>query len=96
MKLLSDEFLQTLPALYLQDNVIDKVAYVKFYTVDGLWSFYVMEYSRNKELFYGYIDGIVQEFDFVSVQDIEERQCYLNLALDRTIYSEPILIRELA
>jgi len=95
MKLLTEELLQTIPALYGQDGVDEKRAYVKFFTPDSSWSWYVMEYDREKELFFGLVDGFEKELGYFNLQELEEIKGPLGLSVERDIYFEPTAIKEL-
>lgn len=95
MKLLTKELLQTIPALYGQDGVKNKKAYVKFFTPDSSWSWYVMEYDKEQQLCFGLVDGLEKELGYFNLQELEEIKGPLGLSVERDIYFEPTKIKEL-
>lgn len=57
MELLTDELRKILPPLYSQDGEEDPVVYVKFFTPDSNWTWYVTEGSEEdgEFRFFGYV-----------------------------------------
>ena len=95
MKLLTDELIQTIPVLYEQDGVENKVAYIKFFTPDAQWTWYAMEYDKNKELFFGLVYGLEKELGYFSLYELENSKGPLGLSIERDIYFEPTSVKEL-
>lgn len=95
MKLINKELLSSIPALYEQDGVIDKVAYVKFFTPDANWTWFAMEYDSDKEVFFGLVDGLEREFGYFTLYELENAKGVLGLPVERDIYFEPTLIKDL-
>jgi hypothetical protein len=95
MKLLTNALIQTIPALYGQDGIKDKVAYVKFFTPDASWSWYVMEYDKNQKLCFGLVDGLEKELGYFSLEELTSVRGPLGLSVERDIYFEPTMIKEL-
>ena len=95
MKLLTNELIQTIPSLYEQDGVDNKIAYVKFFTPDSNWTWYVMEYSKDEKLFFGLVDGLEKELGYFSLYELENAKGPLGLSIERDIYFEPTCVKEL-
>lgn len=95
MKLLTNALIETIPALYEQDGIKDKVAYAKFFTPDASWSWYVMEYDRHQQLCFGLVDGLEKELGYFSLDELKSIRGPLGLNVERDIYFDPIMIKEL-
>lgn len=95
MKLLTDELIKTIPALYEQESIEDKIAYAKFFTPDANWTWYAMEYDSKQQLFFGLVDGLEKELGYFTLYELEEVKGPLGLSIERDIYFEPTAIKEL-
>jgi hypothetical protein len=95
MKLLTDELLQIIPGLYDQDGKEEQIAYIKFFTPDANWSWFAMEYDKEKELFFGLVNGLEKELGYFSLHELEGLKGPLGLSVERDIYFKPIAIKEL-
>ena len=52
-----DEMAEKLLALYATENQDDPIAYLKFFTPDSSWSWYLVEYSPEQRLCFGLVVG---------------------------------------
>lgn len=95
MKLMTKELLNSIPALYDQDGAKEKVAYIKYFTPDANWTWYAMEYDRDKELFFGLVDGLEREFGYFTLYELENARGLLGLQVERDLYFEPTNVKEL-
>lgn len=95
MKLLTEELIQTIPALYEQDGFEEQIAYVKFFTPSSNWTWYVMEYDPKEKIFFGLVDGHEKELGYFSLHELENVKGPLSLHIERDIYFEPTAIKEL-
>ncbi len=71
MGLLTEMDIKKIPSLYATEKETDPVAYVKFFTPDGSWSWYVLEYDRKERLCFGYVDGFEGELGYFSIEELE-------------------------
>ena len=82
------EFMKTkkIPKLYETENQQDPIAYVKFFTPDSCWSWFVTEYDPDQDLCFGLVIGFETEFGYFSLQEIETSKGPLGLKIERDIY----------
>lgn len=79
MKLLTKELERKLPKLYSSSNK----AYVKWFTPDANWTWYVMEYDPETGDCYGYIKGSDNEMGYFNINEIKEVRGKLGLPVER-------------
>ena len=89
MKLLTDELIKTLPPLYSTENIKDPLIQCKFFTPDSSWSWYVLEFDKTNEIFFGYVCGLERELGYFSLQELESVKGQLGLGIERDISFEP-------
>jgi hypothetical protein len=90
MKLLTREVLAVLPPLGAQREKPEPIAYAKFFTPDGSWTWFATEGSPEGDdfLMFGYVIGIVPEWGYFALSEIEsmlleELKCMSVPLLDR-------------
>jgi len=94
MKLLTQEILSRLPPLYAQDGKgLDAIAHVKFFTPDAQWTWYGTEYDPGERIFFGYVQGLEDEFGYFSLDELQEVRGSLGLAVERDLYFKPMPLR---
>ena len=74
-----------IPPLYATENETDPVAHVKFFTPDGSWSWYVLEYDPVSRECFGYVDGFEGELGYFSLEELESVRGGLGLCIERDI-----------
>ena len=89
MKLLTDELIKTLPPLYSTENVKDPLIQCKFFTPDSSWSWYVLEFDKTNEIFFGYVCGLERELGYFSLAELESVKGQLGLGVERDISFKP-------
>ena len=89
MKLLTDELIKTLPPLYSTENIKDPLIQCKFFTPDSSWSWYVLEFDKTNEIFFGYVCGLERELGYFSLQELESVKGQLGLGVERDISFKP-------
>ena len=89
MKLLTDELIKTLPPLYSTENIKDPLIQCKFFTPDSSWSWYVLEFDKTNEIFFGYVCGLERELGYFSLAELESLTGALNLNIERDISFKP-------
>ena len=95
MKLLTQEILKKLPKLYAQEKKGDNaIAYVKFFTPDSNWTWYILEYDGNDTLFC-LTDGFELELGYVSLAELQSARGPLGLSIERDKYWTPKTVREI-
>ena len=99
MKLLTQEIRKKLPALYAQDGKSgDAVAYLKLFTPDSGWTWYITEGSQQDEdfLMFGLVDGLEKELGYVSLKELESVKGPMGLPIERDRFWKPKTLREIA
>ena len=95
MKLLTEEIKKKLPKLYEQDGKgYNAIAYVKFFTPDSNWSWYVTEFDGEDTCF-GLVDGFDQELGYFSLSELQNVTGPLGLKIERDLYFKPMKLKEL-
>ena len=89
MKLLTDELIKNLPPLYSTENIKDPLIQCKFFTPDSSWSWYVLEFDKTNEIFFGYVCGLERELGYFSLQELESVKGQLGLGIERDISFKP-------
>ena len=92
MKLLTNQIKKTLPRLYEQDDKgNDAIVYVKFFTPDSSWTWYVLEGEPegNDFTFFGFVDGLFPEYGYFRLSELEEVRGPLGLPIERDRWFDP-------
>jgi hypothetical protein len=93
--LMPDEVRHKLPPLYANEKIgLDAVAQVKYFTPDGMWSWYGSEYDGEDVLF-GLVAGFEVELGYFSLSELREVRGSLGLPVERDLHYEPKTLREL-
>lgn len=74
MKLLTQEILKRLPAIYSQENEVDPMVVCKFFDPTSTWTWYVLEGEEREDgiiEFFGYVVGHVAELGYFTLADLE-------------------------
>ena len=76
MKLFTKEILKKLPALYTQtahENPEEEMVFhVKLFTPDSNWTWFIAEYDPEKEIAWGYVMGLENEFGTIDIKELKE------------------------
>lgn len=88
MELLTDEMRQSLPPLYGQEKPEDPVVYVKFFTPDSNWTWYVTEGSEEDGdfCFFGYVIGFEKEWGYFLLSELQKAQGPWGFSIVRDLY----------
>ena len=89
MKLLPNDLAVNLPSLYSTEDENDPTAYVKFFTPDSNWSWYLIEYDSLERLCFGYVIGFEKELGYFSLGELENIRGRLGLPVERDLYFTP-------
>ena len=105
MKLLTEEIRRKLPPLYSQDGKGGKaVAYLKFFTPDSGFTWWITEGSpirdeNGKEVdfhFFGLVEAQIRELGYVSLSELENVHGPMGLPIERDLYWKPKTLEEIA
>lgn len=92
MKLLTKEILNKLPALGALENqpLDDHVLQVKFFDPYGSWTWYACEYDPKERIFFGYVQGLENEWGEFSLDELEALKFCGVQRIERDLYFKPI------
>jgi hypothetical protein len=105
MKLLTKELRDKLPPLYSQESKGGKaVCYLKLFTPDSQFSWYITEGSPIKDEngrevdfhMFGLVDGHCKELGYVSLKELQSVKGPLGLPVERDMYFKPKPLEEIA
>ena len=102
MKLLTKEIIETLPALYSQENVSDPIVYVKYFDPTGSWTWYAIEGKELEEgdfLFFGYVVGHERELGCFTLSQLKTaKEGIIGISsltqIERDVYFTPCRLSE--
>ncbi len=91
MELLTEELRKILPPLYSQERNKDPTVWIKFFTPDSNWTWYITEGSVDEDdfLFFGYVVGIAEEWGYFVLSELKAARGPLNLPIERDLYFTP-------
>jgi len=94
MLLLTQENRKQLPELYEQDGKgMDATAFVKFFTPDSNWTWYVTEFD-GEDTFFGLVVGLDTELGYFSLRELQSVRGPLGLPIERDRHFTPMTLRE--
>ena len=93
--LLDKESRERLPSLYSgEEQGLDALAQVKFFTPWSNWTWYGSEYDENDILF-GLVIGFEIEMGYFSLSELQQVRSPLGLEIERDLHFEPKSLKEL-
>lgn len=93
-KLLTQEDIRRLPALYSQENVADQIAQVKFFTPWTNWTWYAVEFDK-KDTFFGLTQGHEDELGYFSLAELSSIRGPMGLRIERDLHFRPTPLSKL-
>lgn len=93
MKLMTKELEKKLPPFYSQEQSADPICYVKYFGIMSLgnWTWYGMEYDKEKKLFFGLVRGYEDELGYFGLKDLEN----CGALIERDLYFEPTKLSDI-
>ena len=91
MKLLTKALEKKLPALHSATGK----AFVKWFTPDANWTWYVMEYDPKTGECFGLVDGLEKEFGYFTLNQVQEVRGKFGLSVERDLLFETTDVMEL-
>lgn len=90
MELLPDQLRQILPPLYSQDGQ-DPTVYIKFFTPDSNWTWFVTEGSEEDGdfRFFGFVQGQENEWGYFLLSELKAGRGPHGLEIERDLYFKP-------
>lgn len=98
-KFITKELEKELPPLYSQENEKDPTAYVKYFDPNSRWTWFGMEYSKEEEIFFGYVysglDPAFDELGYFSLEEVGGVKNKMGLPMERDLYFKPMKLSEI-
>ena len=98
-KLMTKELGDTIPALYVNENVEDYdsvVAHAKLFSPYSNWTWYVTEWDAETGLCFGLVEGFETELGYFTLDDLAEATVLGSVpAVERDLYWEPTTLGEI-
>lgn len=97
MKLLIKEIEKRLPKLYATEGVPleDKILQVKYFTPWTNWTWYGVEYDPESKTFFGYVQGIEDEWGYFNLTELESIKGMFGLKVERDLHFKPVAYKEI-
>jgi hypothetical protein len=83
-----DEVREKIPRLYATENVADPTVWVKLFTPDSSWTWFITEYD-GEDLCFGLVKGHETELGYFSLAEITAVRGPLKLRIERDLWFEP-------
>jgi len=92
MKLLTQNILKKMPALYSTDGEKQKQVIAKFFTPDANWTWYAFEGEQQGDdfLFFGLVDGLEKELGNFSLNERKSARGAFGLPVERDRHFEGV------
>jgi len=91
-RLLSKEHLTKIPKLYETEDEKDPLCYLKLFTPDANFTWFIIEISIDENLCYGYVKGLESELGYFSLDEIADIRGSLNLPIEIDSSFKPTLL----
>ncbi len=87
MELLTAELRAELPPIYGQQGNKDPMVYIKFFTPDSSWTWFVTEGGQEEDdfIFFGYVIGFEREWGYFSLNELQSTRGPHGLAIERDL-----------
>ena len=93
--LLDNESREKLPPLYSgEEQGLDALGQVKFFTPDSNWTWYASEFDGD-DIFFGLVSGFEVELGYFSLKELEEVRGPLGLPIEQDLHYEPKTLKQL-
>ena len=93
--LIPTDTLETIPALYATQETKDPTVWVKLFTPDSSFTWYVTEYDPKQRLAFGLVDGHDREPGYFSIEELEGVRGWLGLRVERDLQWTPKRLSEI-
>jgi hypothetical protein len=91
-KLIPQTLLSDIPDLYETEGSLNPICYVKLFTPDSNFTWYIIEFSKvDTNTCYGYVQGLENELGYFSLEELESVHGSLGLAIERDLSFKPTL-----
>jgi hypothetical protein len=77
-----------------EEQGLDAIAQVKFFTPDAQWTWYASEYD-GEDIFFGLVIGLEIELGYFSLSELKSVKGPMGLPIERDLHFEPKTLKEL-
>ena len=88
MELLTKALREQLPPLYAQEHEADPLVICKFFTPDGQWTWYVLEFD-GEDMFFGWVVGFEEELGYFRLSELRQARGPWGLLIERDLHFQP-------
>ena len=95
-KLIPQTLLSDIPDLYATEGSLDPLCYVKLFTPDSNWTWFIIEFSKaDVKTCYGYVQGLESELGYFTLEELESVHGSLGLSIERDLSFKPTLFSKI-
>ncbi len=96
-KLIPEQLISKIPPLYATEELKDdaKVCHVKLFISDSNWTWYIIEIGEDKDICFGYVEGLENELGYFSLEELEATHGPLGLKIERDLYFKPTILSKI-
>jgi len=87
--LIPAELAATIPKLYAAEKEKDPIAYLRWFTPDSNWTWYVLEADLDQRIAFGLVKGFETELGYIALDEIESVRGPLGLPVERDLHFQP-------
>jgi hypothetical protein len=87
--LLPPEVLSSIPPLNATEETKDPTVWLKWFTPDSSWTWFVTEFDPEKRLAFGLVVGQETELGYFSIEELEASRGPLGLRIERDLSWKP-------
>jgi len=88
MELLTKALREQLPPLYAQEHEADPRVFCKFFTPDGQWTWYTLEFD-GEDVFFGGVVGFDEELGYFRLSELRQARGPLGMPIERDLHFQP-------
>lgn len=78
-----------IPLLYSTEKLADPTVWIKLFTPDSNWTWYLTEYDPAERLAFGLVVGPETELGYFSLSEMEESRGPMGLKVERDLHFQP-------
>lgn len=78
-----------IPPVYATEKTADPTVFIKLFTPDSNWTWYILEHSAEDRLCFGLVVGHETELGYFSLAELEEVRGPIGLRIERDLHFQP-------
>jgi hypothetical protein len=84
--LMPESVMKQIPALYATQDQEDPTVWLKYFTPDSSWTWYVTEFDPGDRLCFGLVVGHETELGYFTLDELETTKGPLGVHIERDLY----------